>query len=111
MPEMQKTYAGNIQKIADSYAKRNARTVANDYVKTAISLSVVGEYEQAKKILEQGNREVIKTRSAPYLSKEEFNRLENDLANGKKAYFTKSDGSTYEFLGYSNKDAIFKVVK
>lgn len=111
MPEMQKTYAGNIQKIADDYAKRNARTVANDYVKTAISLSVAGEYEEAKKILEQGNREVIKTRSAPYLSKEEFNRLERELADSKKAYFTKSDGSTYEFLGYSNKDAIFKVVK
>ena len=100
-----------IHGMSDEYAKRNAQNIANDYVKTALTLSVAGDYAGAKKVLQDGNREVIKARSAPYLSKEEFSRLESDMADGKKAYFTSPFGGTFEFMGYSNKDAIFKAVK
>lgn len=103
-------YEKNMQRIADGYAKKNARQLANQYVENALIYAVAGEYDTAKQILAEGNREVIKTRNAPYVSKAEFDRLENNIKNNEKAYITIKSG-TYEFLGYSNKDAIFKAVK
>ena len=99
------------QKVSELYADKKAYSAASKIIKNALLSAISGDYDTAKKILENGNREVIKIKNSPYISREEFNRLESDLENNKKAYFTTSFGGTYEFMGYSNKDAIFKAVR
>jgi len=102
----------NTKENIDNYmASRNAHNVAENVAQTALIYALTGEYDKASKILQDGNRQVIREMAAPYISDQEFNRLENNLSEGKKALFTSKYGQTYEFLGYSNKDAIFKVVQ
>ena len=95
----------------DENAEKNAYDTAELAIKTAISFAGIGEYDKAKRNLEQGNKEVMKARAAPYISRWEMTKLEIKLSNGEKAYFTTKFNNTYEFMGYSNKDAIFKAVR
>lgn len=97
--------------IKDTMVKNSARAMAEKYIQTAITMAVSGNYEEAERVLQVGNREVIKERAKDFISREEFKRLETDLSDGKHAYFTTPYGGTFEFKGYSNKDAIFWVVK
>lgn len=103
-------WRGNLKE-EDSVIEDNARALANNYVTKALTLAVSGNYEQATMVLQDGNKDVIKERATPYISRDEFRRLESEISEGRKAYFTTPYGGTFEFMGYSNKDAVFKAVK
>ena len=95
----------------DEIASDTAYKEAEKIIKTAILLAGQGEYEQAKNTLMDGNKEIIRLRAAPYMSRWDIAQLEEKLYRKEKALFTTKSGTNYEFLGYSNKNAIFRTVK
>lgn len=90
-------------------AERHAKEVAHEYTRAWALSAMAGDYETANKILQEGNRAVIIAANSDKIPEGEFYRMERDLSNGKPAYYTMLDGRTVQFMGYSNKDAIFKI--
>ena len=91
-------------------AERLAQETAHQYVKLWTTYAMAGDYDNANKILQEGNRAVIIAANSDMIPEGEFHRMERDLSNGKPAYYTMLDGRTIQFIGYSNKDGIFKLL-
>lgn len=103
-------YTKTSQKFGDkTKAERYAQEVAHDYTRAWALSAMAGDYDKANKILQEGNRAVIIAANSDKIPEGEFYRMERDLSNGKPAYYTMLDGRTVQFMGYSNKDAIFKI--
>lgn len=90
-------------------AERYANETAHEYLKAWALSCMAGNYENANKIWQEGNRAVIIAANSDKIPENEFYRMERDLANGKDAFYTMPDGRTIRFKGYSNKDAIFEI--
>ena len=90
-------------------AERYALETAHQYMKLYAMQTMLGNYDEANNILQEGNRAVIIAANSDKIPEKEFYRMEKDLANGKPAYYTMEDGRTIQFMGYSNKDAVFKI--
>lgn len=89
-------------------AERYASEVAHEWVRQYALQAMAGNYTEALKILQQGNRAVIMAANSDKISEGEFARLENELVHKRPAIF-EYNGRKYEFVGYSNNDAIFKI--
>ena len=90
-------------------AERYALETAHQYMKLYATQTMLGNYDEANNLLQEGNRAVIIAANSDKIPEKEFYRMEKDLANGKPAYYTMEDGRTIQFMGYSNKDAVFKI--
>lgn len=90
-------------------AERLALETAHQYTKLYAMQTMLGNYDEANNILQEGNRAVIIAANSDKIPEKEFYRMERDLTNGKPAYYTMEDGRTIEFCGYSNKDCVFKI--
>lgn len=66
-------------------------------------------FEQARKVKVEMNKELIKIKFGKLIDRDEFNRLEEDLKNGKKALFNRF-GEVYEYKGMTNNDLIISKV-
>lgn len=88
-------------------AERYASEVAHEWTRQYALQAIAGNYSEALKILQQGNRAVIMAANSDKISEGEFSRLENELVHKRPAIF-EYNGKKYEFMGFSNKDAIFK---
>lgn len=98
-----------LNKWANPYL-RNRRTEFTGQTKTAlnelagrysaqiVALEQAGQHEQAMQLKHDANKELIFLKYSDWIPRQEFARLENALANGKKAY-TQIGGSMFEYKG------------
>ena len=67
---------------------------------------MAGDIDTMNKIISDANRQVMKIRNSPFISSEEFDRLENEF-NNKRPAITKIANVLHEFKGYSQMSPIF----
>lgn len=89
-------------------AERYASEVAHEWTRQYALQAMAGDYTGALKTLQQGNRAVIMAANSDKISEAEFSRLENELIHKRPAIF-EYNGKNYEFMGFSNNDAVFKM--
>lgn len=95
-------------KRSNRLARENAVNVGAQYARAAFRQALAGNVSEANTLLEQGNRAVIRTRASNFVSEFEMDRLEQNLLNNKPAIYQKSDGTLWDFAGYSARSMIFK---
>lgn len=91
-------------KISDDI-QRGLRAQAADIFKAAIIAASQGKYELARQIRNDGNRELIYKKYSQYIPRQAFAQMENELANGRKAYYTLNN-AVFEYRGVSQNDVV-----
>lgn len=91
----------------DAEITKAMKNTAVKIIQQATALAATGNYDAAQEVINNGNKQLIHINYSKILSPWEFANLERKLKNNEPALFTRN-GKTWEFLGYDNKDALFK---
>lgn len=105
-PYTGRDFKGNTVKISDK-TKKALNHMAAEFEAARLAYMHAGKFEAAAELRQQANRELIFTKYGDWISRQEFERLENELKAGRKAY-TMIGNSTFEYQGLSQKGAILK---
>lgn len=105
-PHTGRDFKGNTVKISDK-TKKALNHMAAEFEAARLAYMHAGKFEAAAELRQQANRELIFTKYGDWISRQEFERLENELKAGRKAY-TMIGNSTFEYQGLSQKGAILK---
>lgn len=109
-----KEYAESTTWKSRGKADRNvAHKLAYDNAKVGIMevmryLKDTGNVEAAKNMLNQVKYNYVKTYNSNWISNSDFDRLQYEFENGKKPIYF-HNGINWEYQGYQNNGAIFKV--
>lgn len=87
--------------------RKALKELAARYTSAIIALENSGQHEQALEMRNKANKELIYLKYADWISRQEFDRLENELKNGKDAY-TMIGNSVFQFKGLSQNGIILK---
>lgn len=63
--------------------------------------------DNARKVRDYANKEIIKNNVSAVIPPEEMNRLERELSEGKRAFF-EYNGNVYEFFGFGKNGIFYK---
>jgi hypothetical protein len=83
------------------------KQLAARYTSAIIALENSGQHEEAMNMRNQANKELIYLKYADWIPRQEFDRLEKELKNGKDAY-TMIGNSVYQYKGLSQNGIILK---
>lgn len=87
--------------------KRALNETAARYSARIIALEKVGQHEEAMKLKSAANKELIYLKYSDWIPRQEFDRLEKELKNGKDAY-TKIGNSVFQYKGLSQNGVILE---
>ena len=87
--------------------KKALNSRAADIWTNMLVLAAQGRRDEALQLYKDGNRELIYMKYGQWIDVKEFDRMEVELANKRKAYITIGN-SQYEYLGISQNDVILK---
>lgn len=83
------------------------KEMAARYSAQIIALEQMGQHEQAMALKQAANKELIFTKYSDWISRQEFDRLESALKDGRKAY-TQIGGSVFQYKGLSQNGIILE---
>lgn len=87
--------------------KKALNETAARYSARIIALEKVGQHEEAMKLKSAANKELIYLKYSDWIPRQEFDRLEKELKNGKDAY-TKIGNSVFQYKGLSQNGVILE---
>lgn len=89
--------------------QRYAGEVAHNYIRNIVLAGIAGDTDYVKSQLKEANEAVIMAANNSTVGEAEFQRLKRALADGKPALWTHPvSGETYQFKGFTNRDAVFE---
>lgn len=83
------------------------KQLAARYTSAIIALENSGQHEQAMNMRNEANKELIYLKYADWIPRQEFDRLEKELKNGRDAY-TMIGNSVFQYKGLSQNGIILK---
>lgn len=90
-----------------SNTQKALKEMAARYSAQIIALEQIGQHDQAMELKQAANKELIYLKYSDWIPRHEFDRMEHELTNGRKAYTTIGN-SVFEYKGLSNNGVILE---
>lgn len=90
-----------------SDTQKALKEMAARYSAQIIALEQIGQHDQAIELKQAANKELIYLKYSDWIPRHEFDRMEHELTNGRKAYTTIGN-SVFEYKGLSNNGVILE---
>lgn len=100
-------YFRSIKTEFSDLTKKALNEMAARYSAHIIALEQTGAHDEAMQFKEWANKELIFRKYGDWISRQEFNRLENDLKSGRDAY-TNINGSVFRYKGLTENGIILE---
>ena len=90
-----------------SNTQKALKEMAARYSANIIALEQIGQHDQAMELKQIANKELIYLKYSDWISRKEFDRMEREIKDGRKAYTTIGN-SMFEYKGLSNNGVILE---
>jgi hypothetical protein len=100
-------YFRSIKTEFSDLTKKALNEMAARYSAHIIALEQTGAHDEAMQFKEWANKELIFRKYGNWISRQEFNRLENDLKSGRDTY-TNINGSVFRYRGLTENGIILE---